>query len=76
MRKCKACDYCKSVYIRRGVKYWREKKFYCTLHKKLLSEGDDCEMWQKQKTEYDLSSQRFNSVEDDITVLLDILNSD
>lgn len=70
MRKCKACSYCKMLYIRRGVKYLREKKLYCTLRNKILSAGDDCENRQSQKAEYDLSAQRFDSVLEDIMALI------
>lgn len=70
MNKCKACNYSRMLYVRRGVKYFSEKKLYCTFHDKLLGAGDDCEAWQAQKIEYDLSSKRFDVVVDDIRALM------
>ncbi|MDE7164845.1 MAG: hypothetical protein K2O04_05440 [Clostridiales bacterium] len=72
MEKCKACNYCKMLYTKCGVKYWREKKLYCALYEKLVGRDGGCETWQAQKTEYDLSSQRFDSVEEDINILLNM----
>ena len=69
-RNCKTCNYCKTLYVRYGVRYWREKELYCALHEKLVCRDDGCEIWQEQKTEYDLSSQRFDSVIDDINALM------
>ena len=68
--KCSTCNYCKVVYRRTGVRYWRGKEHYCAEQKKLVKTSDCCDMWQKRTTEYDLSENRFNSVQNDILKLI------
>ena len=55
------------------MRFWHGKEYYCTNHKKLIQKDGGCEKWQAQKTEYDLSVERVDSVIDDIKVLLGYL---
>lgn len=53
-----------------GFKFWRNKKYYCAQHNKPITVNDGCDEWKIRKNEYDLSLQRFDSVQDDINWLL------
>lgn len=73
--KCKTCDYCKKVYIKFGFRYFHCKRHYCVLLNLLIGIDGGCENWQAQKNEYNLSTQRLHSVEDDIEFIYDYFNS-
>ncbi|MDE5593042.1 MAG: hypothetical protein K2I75_03820 [Clostridiales bacterium] len=68
--KCQSCDYCKSLYLMYGFRFWRSKRYFCARQNKPISVYDGCDTWQAKKQRYDLSAQRLDEVEDDINALL------
>ena len=69
-KSCKTCNECKRVYRKTGLRYWRGKRYYCAAKKILLKNFDGCEKWKKTKIEYDLSKERFDSIEKDIKEII------
>ncbi|MDE5562963.1 MAG: hypothetical protein K2J01_05395 [Clostridiales bacterium] len=68
--KCKTCDYCKSLYLMYGFRFWRSKRYFCAQRNKPIGIAGGCDTWQARIQRYDLSAQRFDEVSDDINALL------
>ncbi len=68
--KCGACDCCKRLYTRSGVRYWRCKQYYCDLKNALVRNDDCCGAWRAREQRYDLSARRLDEVMDDVAFLL------
>ncbi len=72
-KKCKTCNNCKRVYDKGLYRYFRWNWHYCTKREEVTELKNGCEEWEKRKTEYDLSPQRFDEVENDIKIITALL---
>lgn len=62
--RCINCRHIKIAFIRLDGRYLRCKDSFCALYKKLISRDNCCEMWQEQKTDYDLSTANHDSIQE------------
>lgn len=71
---CSKCKYLDRYYTK-GVKRFNRTEFgWCKKKRESVNVRGCCEMWQARTQEYDLSQQRFDSVQEDIKVLLRYLD--
>lgn len=70
IKKCKTCDKCKVIHVKVGAKLRSGKLHYCEANKKLVDIDDKGRKWTKRELEYDLSSQRLDSAQDDMNAIL------
>ena len=72
-KTCKTCNFCKKIYRKFFYRFWKEKTEYC-MQKSALTENDfSCGFWREKTAESDLSPQRFETAEEDLTTILKLI---
>ncbi len=69
-RICKNCNACRRIYRKGGYFFRKDKMLYCSFSKEMIKAEGRCAHWSKKRAVYDLSSQRFDGVIEDIEFLL------
>ena len=71
MKTCKNCNNCKQIYRKYFYRFWKEHSYFCCINSKIVKEQIPCVYWEKKLKEFDLSSQRFDLIKNDLEKISD-----
>lgn len=73
MKSCRTCGACRRLY-RQYYTFYPDRLYCCTVHYELTTPQNYCGDWRRAEKEYDLSPARFDSAEQDILRLIQLLS--
>lgn len=74
-KRCKDCAFCKQVYRKGGYGVFPDDVYLCMKKEEFTDKKGVCEIWQEKASEYDLSEERFQRAEEDISAIKQIIKN-